>query len=346
MANFFTSDARKMSLFQSFVGLIIMVLCSSPNTNATTEKNHKKFEDFPTIYVDPSGKGNFTRIQAAIDSVPSYNKNWICIYIKAGTYREKIRIPYDRPWIYLKGEGKRATIVTWDDHESIETSSTFTAFADNIVVKALNLCRNSYNQPPGKSGNPITPAVAGNFQGDKYVFVDCAFIGYQDTLWDVQGRHYFKSCIIEGSIDFIFGSGQSIYEGCVILVAAGSLGVPGYITAQGRQRPNDANGFVFKACNIVGDGKTFLGRPWRSYARVVFADSFMSGIVVPEGWDPWYSVGHEDLLTYAEHNCRGPGSDLSRRVKWANTVSVEVVNRLISMSFIDNEGWIKDWMVA
>lgn len=87
MAKIFTSDAQKMSLFQSFVGLIIVVLFFSPNTNATTERNNQKIEDFPTIYVDPSGRGNFTRIQAAIDSVPSYNKNWICIYIRAGTYR-------------------------------------------------------------------------------------------------------------------------------------------------------------------------------------------------------------------------------------------------------------------
>ncbi|KZV35827.1 hypothetical protein F511_18301 [Dorcoceras hygrometricum] len=334
-----------MSLFQFFIGLILVVLCLSPNTHATAKRNNKTILDFPTIFVDPSGKGDFTTIQAAINSVPSYSKNWTCIYIKAGTYREKIQIPYDWPFIYLEGEGQRFTIVTWGDHESIETSSTFTAYADNIVVKGITFV-NSYNQPPGKSNNPMMPAVAGNLQGDKYVFVACGFIGYQDTLWDVQGRHYFKSCTIEGAVDFIFGSGQSIYEGCKISVIAGPLGVPGYITAQGRTSPNETNGFVFKRCKILGTGQTFLGRPWRNFARVIFSNSIMTEIVVPQGWDPWFSVGHENLLTYAEHNCRGRGSDLSRRVKWSNHVGLDVVNQLTRMSFIDKEGWIKDWMVC
>lgn len=48
--------------------------------------------------------------------------------------------------------------------------------------------------------------------GDKASFYRCSFYGVQDTLWDVEGRHYFKGCFIEGAVDFIFGAGQSIYE--------------------------------------------------------------------------------------------------------------------------------------
>lgn len=55
----------------------------------------------------------------------------------------------------------------------------------------------------------------------------------------------------------------------------------------------ETNGFVFKDCNIVGNGKAFLGRPWREYARVLFYNTSMSKIVVPQGWDPWFSIGRE-----------------------------------------------------
>lgn len=48
--------------------------------------------------------------------------------------------------------------------------------------------------------------------GDKSAFYRCGFAGYQDTLWDDQGRHYFDHCSIQGAVDFIFGMGQSIYE--------------------------------------------------------------------------------------------------------------------------------------
>lgn len=61
----------------------------------------------------------------------------------------------------------------------------------------------------------VVPALAARIYGDKSAFYGCGFIGYQDTLWDALGRHYFNNCYIEGSVDFIFGDGQSYYEVCV-----------------------------------------------------------------------------------------------------------------------------------
>lgn len=48
--------------------------------------------------------------------------------------------------------------------------------------------------------------------GDQSAFWGCGFFGAQDTLHDDRGRHYFKECHIQGSIDFIFGDGRSLYE--------------------------------------------------------------------------------------------------------------------------------------
>lgn len=74
------------------------------------------------------------------------------------------------------------------------------------------MLQNSYNYPPITNKNPVKPAVAAKISGDKSAFFRCGFLGYQDTLLDDVGRHYFYLCIIEGSTDFIFGGGQSIYE--------------------------------------------------------------------------------------------------------------------------------------
>lgn len=83
-------------------------------------------------------------------------------------------------------------------------------------------------------------------------------------------------------------------QNCIISVNAGALdGLVGYITAQGRSNPNDTSGFVFKNCNIIGNGQTFLGRPWRDYARVIFYDCSMSNVITPQGWDAWNYVGKE-----------------------------------------------------
>lgn len=76
----------------------------------------------------------------------------------------------------------------------------------------LFLClQNYYNQENDVNQN-IAPAAAAAIYGDKSAFYGCNFVGLQDTLWDVSGRHYFRDCQIEEAVDFIFGDGQSFYE--------------------------------------------------------------------------------------------------------------------------------------
>ncbi|XP_009796005.1 putative pectinesterase 29 [Nicotiana tabacum] len=334
-----------MASFQWFFFLILFLYFMSfvEQGNARFHRvfhRKKQIVNLPTVYVDPSGHGNFTTIQSAIDSVPQYNKNWICIYIKAGKYREQVRIPREKPYIYLKGEGKRKTNVTWDGHNSIASDATFISEADYTIAKSITFI-NSYNFPPEGNVNPMQAAVAAMISGDKSTFYRCGFLGFQDTLWDVQGRHYFKLCTIVGAVDFIFGAGQSIYERCTISTNAGGLdGLIGYITAQGRISPNDESGFVFKDSAVFGTGLTFLGRPWRDYARVLFYNTTMTNIIVPEGWAAWSFVGRENQLTFSEENCNGIGSNTTQRVSWEAKLSQQELQQLTSLSFIDNEGWI------
>ena len=73
-----------------------------------------------------------------------------------------------------------------------------------------NVAQNTAPAPAG--GEVGKQAVALRITGDKGAFYNCRFLGAQDTLFDQQGRHYFKTCYIEGSIDFICGDGQSLYQ--------------------------------------------------------------------------------------------------------------------------------------
>ncbi|XP_050220267.1 probable pectinesterase 29 [Mercurialis annua] len=323
---------KKMVQWSSFLYLVLLLLSTTQLANGKWYRNDKKL-GFVSFYVDKSGHANFSTIQSAIDFVPSNNKHWVCIYIKAGIYREKVKIPYDKPYIILKGEAKRRTQIIWDDHDSTAQSPTFTSLADNIIVKSIRFV-NSYNL--FNRNNPRVPAVAAMITGDKSAFYRCGFAGVQDTLWDDQGRHYFKKCTIQGAVDFIFGSGQSIYEGCAIQAIG-----DGYITAQGRTNLNDANGFVFKGCNVFGKGVSYLGRPWRGFSRVLFYQSNFSNIIHPQGWDAWNFFDHEEQITFAEYGNYGPGADTTKRVRWAKKLSQQTLNLLTSMSFIDTENWIQ-----
>lgn len=69
--------------------------------------------------------------------------------------------------------------------------------------------QNSAPMPDGKRVG--AQAVAMRISGDKAAFHNCMFIGFQDTLCDDRGRHFFKDCQIQGTVDFIFGDGKSLY---------------------------------------------------------------------------------------------------------------------------------------
>lgn len=53
-------------------------------------------------------------------------------------FREKVKIDNDKPYIMLKGAGKRRTVVEWDDYLNTFESATFYSFADNTVVKSIS----------------------------------------------------------------------------------------------------------------------------------------------------------------------------------------------------------------
>ncbi|KAL8152549.1 hypothetical protein V2J09_010309 [Rumex salicifolius] len=179
-------------------------------------------------------------------------------------------------------------------------------------------------------------AIAARIYGDKSAFYNCRFEGIQDTLWDVVGRHYYKSCYIEGAVDFIWGTGQSVYEDCAIEVLFG-----GYITAQGRLRPKDRDGFVFIRGSVHGRGESFLGRAYAPRSRVVFLATHFDRVIQPLGWDAWRSLRHEQRLTYIEANCSGGGADLSHRVPWMKrSVDEAELSHYTVSAFIDQDGWI------
>ncbi|PKA54673.1 putative pectinesterase 29 [Apostasia shenzhenica] len=175
--------------------------------------------------------------------------------------------------------------------------------------------------------------------GDRASFYSCSFVGVQDTLCDLQGRHYFKDCMIQGAVDFVYGYGQTIYEDCYLVTVPG-LPVPGWVTANGRSGPDQPGGFVFKNCWLYGGSKVYLGRAWGSYSRVIFYNTNMSDIVVPQGWDSWLTPDKGANTTYGEAGCTGPGSNGQFRVPWEKKLSPDAVQQFTDITYVDPEGWL------
>ncbi|BBG99561.1 Pectin lyase-like superfamily protein [Prunus dulcis] len=87
-------------------------------------------------------------------------------------------------------------------------SATVIVEADYFVATNL-IIKNSSPRPYGKRVGVQTVAL--RVSGNKSALYNCRLIGFQDTLCDDMGNHFFKYCYIEGTVDFIFGSGKSLY---------------------------------------------------------------------------------------------------------------------------------------
>ncbi len=269
-----------------------------------------------TFTVAQDGSGDFTTIQAAIDGSKAFPDERVTIFIRNGTYYEKVAIPGCNPHLTLTGESTEKTIISFDDFfDRINRgrNSTFYTYtllieADDIIIENLTI-----ENRAGRVGQ----AVALHIEGDRCVVRNCRILGNQDTLYAAgdRSRQYFHKCYIEGTTDFIFGAATVLFDECIIHSRGNS-----YITAASTPKGKEF-GFVFIGCSLTADDsvdRVFLGRPWRAYGKTVFIECDLGKHIAPEGWSNWDKTTHYLTAFYAEYNNSGPGALIAKRVPWSH----------------------------
>ncbi|KAL8484968.1 hypothetical protein ACS0TY_027322 [Phlomoides rotata] len=268
------------------------------------------------VVVAKDGSGKFKTISEAINFAPQNNGQRFVIHVKQGKYYEHLTIDQSRWNIMMFGDGMDKTIVSGklsnNTGASTIQSATLAVYGRGFI--AMNI---GFENIAGPSGGQ---AVAVFSSSDKSIFYNCGIQGYQDTLFSISGRQFYRNCRISGTVDFIFGDSSAVFQSCTILVRRPLHGEANTITAQSRSNSHCQTGFSFQRSNIVAaenlaGARTFLGRPWRSYATVVFMESYLGGLIDPLGWSGWYSGGPPDTTFYGEYGNRGPGSVTSRRAR-------------------------------
>ena len=261
------------------------------------------------------------------------------ILLAAGIYRQKLMIT--TPGLTLTGSGATETVIVWDDHAKkphphgweYNTFRTYTVAvcADGVTVKNLTIANDAGS--PRTKGQEVALSVV----ADRFYTENCRLVSTQDTLFagplpsDLIGRYEgflldplrrggklrqrFYDCLIEGSVDFIFGCGEAVFENCEIR-SVYDEGRVGFVAApaHGKHRQE---GFRFHSCRFtaeeaVAQGSVYLARPWRDYGLASFENCTYGSHIAPEGFDRWNDTNRDKTARLYEK------PEIPGRVSWAN----------------------------
>lgn len=332
-------SARSSSLFAGLALVIaVLLLPSCCALRAKTTGSPPAGIRLTEIIVAQDGSGQFTNVQAAIMSVPmGYATNPVVIRIKPGVYKEQLYLQREKRFFHLRGEAAEQTVLTFDLHANIigPTGKPIGTFnTPSIQIDADDFT--AENLTFENSAGPVGQALAIRVDGDRAVFRNCRFLGWQDTILVNRGRQYFEGCYIAGHVDFIFGGATCWFERCQIRCLKN-----GYVTAASTPDTNRF-GYVFNQCEITGapGTKTYLGRPWRDFAAVTCLNTKMDEVVRPVGWHNWGKVEKEKTARYAEFGSTGAGANPAARVKWAKQLTAAEAEAITVGNVLSGgDGW-------
>jgi len=156
------------------------------------------------IVVAQNGSGDFISITDALQSLPMFNYQRIEIFVRNGTYHEKLRIEQD--YITLIGESKEKTVIkynqpreNWIKEKDSIGPAVVNIFADDIILNNLTI---ENTQP---EINTHAFAVYGN--GTRTIITNCNVIsrgGDTVALWNYKnGMYYHSDCYFSGAVDFV-----------------------------------------------------------------------------------------------------------------------------------------------
>ncbi|CAI0418836.1 unnamed protein product [Linum tenue] len=276
----------------------------------------------PDVVVAADGSGDYATVGAAVAAAPSKSSKRYIIRIKAGVYKENVEVGKGKTNIMFVGDNKETTIITGS--RSVGDGFTTFSSATVAVVGQGFLARDiTFQNTAGPSKHQ---AVALRVGSDLSAFYRCNILAYQDTLYVHSNRQFFTSCLVSGTVDFIFGNAAVVLQDCDIRARRPDRAQKNMVTAQGRTDPNQNTGIVIQKSTIgaasdlqaapKGSYPTYLGRPWKEYSRTVVMESTITDVVDPAGWFEWDGDFALDTLYYAEYRNGGAGADTSGRVDW------------------------------
>jgi pectinesterase len=318
-----------------------------PAPNAVVDARHAGAEG-----ASAGGTPTYRTVNGALAAAPGAAQAPWVIRVRDGRYREKVSV--DKPNVWLVGESRAGTVITWDDAAGMPargggTVGTRGSWTLRVTVADFRAERLTIENAFDYEGNARKPAgdptkldgtqgvaLALTDRSDRAVFLDVRLLGHQDTFFANAGRAYFRRCEIAGNVDFVFGAGRVVFEECdIVSLDRGSRTNNGYIAAPSTDVAT-GYGFLFLRSRLrkerpeMAPASVMLGRPWhpsadpRAVGSAVFVECWMDDHIAPQGWDRMSSTTERGeriwfepgAARFFEYRSRGPGAVASptRRV--------------------------------
>lgn len=274
-------------------------------------------------------------LQRLFDSAPAQ----AVIRLAPGEYRQKTVIR--TPGLTLIGESPEKTRIIFDDYAkkrdflgaAYNTFRTYTmaVCADGVTMKDLTVENDAL--APERKGQEVALSVC----ADGFRMEHCVLRSTQDTLFlgplpsDLIGRYEgfltddlrrygalrqtFQECRIEGTIDFIFGCGNALFDQCEIRSLTDAR-TQGFVAAPAHSE-RQVSGFLFRRCRFtcaaeVPAGSVYLARPWRDFGMAEFENCLYGPHIAPDGFNKWNDTNRDRTARFYETPAV-PG-----RVPWIN----------------------------
>ena len=264
-------------------------------------------------------------------------------HLAGGTYREKVIIK--TPGLTLLGAGRDATKIVWNDYalkldeNGVEYNTfrtwTVAVCADHVTMRHLSIVNDALE--PEKKGQEVALSVL----GDDFRMEDCRLASTQDTLFAgplppdliqrYQGFHreellapgpsrqVYENCLIEGSVDFIFGCGDALFEHCEIrnvhdVRQVGYTAAPAHPLEQ--QEGYDSAIAASPVKTPCAPAPFIWPAPWRDWGLCRFENCSYGPHIAAAGFDKWNDTNRDQTARFYEE------PPIPGRVPWVNRNSM------------------------
>lgn len=186
-------------------------------------------------------------------------------------------------------------------NEGIGTTATIYNTSSNFYMQDITLQNDLDYYNSGSAGR----AVCLWDKGTNNIFKRVKMLSYQDTYYSNNdaGKQYWTDSEIHGTVDFICGGGDIIFENTKLCVEPRYADKAGECTITAPTTATDY-GYVFNNCTIESHATSYnLGRSWQNTPKAVYLNTKMNQEPISTRWN-LSGMNNIDMAVAAEYNSK------------------------------------------